>query len=65
MQHILLAFGLAIVIEGLVYALAPSFLDRLLSFLRTLSIPERRRIGLIAIALGATLVWVSLVAFEF
>lgn len=52
MADLLRALGLAIVIEGLVLALAPLRYEELLAFLRSLSPEARRLLGLTAIALG-------------
>ncbi len=55
----LLAFGLVLIVEGLVYALAPSLIEDLLAALRSLSIETRRLIGLAALAIGVALVWIA------
>ncbi|MHA6266855.1 DUF2065 domain-containing protein [uncultured Aliiroseovarius sp.] len=59
MSLILLGFGLVLVIEGLVFALAPSRLDDLVAMMAALSRDQRRMMGLVAIALGVLLVWLS------
>ncbi|KIC19812.1 DUF2065 family protein [Leisingera sp. ANG-Vp] len=59
MGFILLALGLVLIAEGLVYALAPSLVERLLEILRSLSEAERRNAGLAALALGLILVWLA------
>lgn len=59
MTVILLAFGLVLVVEGLVFALAPSRLEDLLETLRRIPPEGRRAIGLGAIALGTVLIWLS------
>ncbi|PHQ95788.1 MAG: DUF2065 domain-containing protein [Marinosulfonomonas sp.] len=59
MATILLALGLVLVIEGLVYALAPSLVERLLEALQEMSLEVRRRFGLGAVALGVGLVWLA------
>ncbi|MEM6481311.1 MAG: DUF2065 domain-containing protein [Pseudomonadota bacterium] len=56
LTDITIALGLVLILEGLVYALAPSFLEQLLAMLRALSEEQRRLIGLIAITLGTGLV---------
>ena len=56
---ILLALGLVLLVEGLVYALAPSLVEDLLKTLRALPIETRRMIGLGAMAFGLVLVWVA------
>jgi uncharacterized protein YjeT (DUF2065 family) len=55
MADLLRALGLAIVIEGLVLALAPLRYEELLAFLRSLSREARMLLGLTAIALGGVL----------
>ena len=55
----LLAIGLVLIIEGLVYALAPSLVEDLLEALRALPESQRRTIGLVAMALGVVLVWMA------
>jgi len=52
-----LALGLVLVVEGLVYALAPSLVEQLLAALRALPEDSRRLIGLGSIAVGLVLVW--------
>ena len=55
----LTGLGLVLLIEGLVYALAPSLVEDMLSALRSLSIPDRRRVGLAVLAGGAVLLWLA------
>ncbi|MDV4145970.1 DUF2065 domain-containing protein [Shimia sp. FJ5] len=55
----LLAIGLVLIIEGLVYALAPSLVEQLLEALRALPEEQRRMLGLAALALGVFLVWLA------
>ena len=55
----LLAFGLVLIVEGLVYALAPSLVEDLLDALRRMGLETRRLIGLAAVALGVALVWLA------
>ncbi len=59
MSVILFGIGLVLVIEGLVFALAPSRLEDLLAILQSLGRDRRRAIGLAAMALGVVLVWLS------
>ncbi|AHD00266.1 DUF2065 family protein [Leisingera methylohalidivorans] len=59
MGFILLALGLVLIAEGLVYALAPSLVEHLLEMLRALSEAQRRNAGLAALALGLILVWLA------
>ena len=55
----LMAVGLVLIVEGLVYALAPSLVDDLLDMLKTLPLETRRLMGLAALGLGVLLVWVA------
>ena len=57
MAFILLAIGLVLIVEGLVYALAPSLLERMLEALRTLPEGAVRQHGLLCIDTGLLLVW--------
>ncbi|RBI74746.1 DUF2065 domain-containing protein [Roseovarius sp. TE539] len=59
METGLLALGLVLVVEGLVYALAPSLVERMLVALSTLPEETRRMIGLVSLALGVVLVWLG------
>ncbi|KGB80763.1 hypothetical protein JT55_17130 [Rhodovulum sp. NI22] len=59
MPILLLAIGLVLVVEGLVFALAPSRLEDLLAVLKTLPLDARRALGLGAVALGVGLVWLA------
>ncbi len=59
MATILLAIGLVLCVEGLVFALAPSRLEDLLDALRQIPIDTRRLIGLAALAIGVTLIWIA------
>ncbi len=58
-EKIILALGLVLVIEGLAYALAPSAIEAMLEALKRTPLETRRLIGLIVLALGVLLVWVS------
>ena len=55
----LLAIGLVLIVEWLVYALAPSLIEDLLDRLRTLPLEARRMMGLAALAVGVLLVWLA------
>jgi uncharacterized protein YjeT (DUF2065 family) len=55
----ILALGLVLIVEGLVYALAPSLVEDLLAALRDLPLETRRLVGLAALAVGMLLVWVA------
>ncbi len=59
MAWALLALGLVLVVEGLLWALAPRLIEDLLAALRALSPEERRLAGLAAVALGLALVWAA------
>ena len=56
---ILLAIGLVLVVEGLVYALAPSLVEDLLAAMREMPMETRRMVGLTAVVAGVALVWVA------
>ncbi|PRY94007.1 DUF2065 domain-containing protein [Donghicola tyrosinivorans] len=58
-DFVILAVGLVLITEGLAYALAPSFIERMLEALRQLSLEDRRFIGLICLAIGVVLVWIA------
>ena len=53
---LLLGLGMVLVIEGLVFALAPSRLDELLRLMNQIPVETRRLIGLAAMTLGAVLI---------
>lgn len=59
LETVLLALGLVLILEGLVYALAPSVIEELLDMLRSFSLGQRRTMGLAALALGVLLVWIA------
>lgn len=59
MSDVLLGIGLVLVIEGLVYALAPSLIEDLLAAMRAMPIEMRRLVGLGALAAGTALVWLA------
>ena len=50
--------GLVLVIEGLVYALAPAVVETLLEQLRQLNSGERRRFGILMAFLGALILFI-------
>lgn len=56
---IVLALGLVLVVEGLVFALAPSRIDEALDLLKRVPVDTRRFLGLGAVALGVLLVWLA------
>jgi len=55
----LLALGLVLIVEGLVYALAPSLIDRMLVALAAFPPEARRLMGLLALVCGMALVWAA------
>ena len=57
MSDLLVAFGLFLVIEGLVYALAPSFIRRMAEELPLISDRQLRTFGLAAAIVGVFFVW--------
>jgi uncharacterized protein len=59
MSFVLLAIGLVLAVEGLVLALAPRRMEDALRLILTLGQDRRRAIGLVALALGVALVWLS------
>ena len=59
MSLILLAIGLVLVVEGLVFALAPSRLEDLLTLVARIPVDTRRLIGLLALAVGVALIWAA------
>jgi len=52
-----LALGLVLAVEGLVLALAPRRVEDALRALASLTVENRRLVGLGALALGVALVW--------
>ena len=59
--YVLLALGLVLILEGLAWALAPSFIERALMLLAALTGEQRRQVGFLAAAIGAVLVWAAAV----
>lgn len=59
MSLILLAIGLVLVVEGLVFALAPSRLEELVALIARLPVETRRLIGLLALTVGVGLIWIA------
>lgn len=57
MAWVLLGVGLTLIVEGMIWALAPGMVERFLTVLRGLSTEERRLAGVAAFALGLALVW--------
>lgn len=56
---VFLALGLVLIVEGLVYVLAPSLVERLLETLRALPEPARRQLGALSLVTGLILLWVA------
>jgi len=56
---VILAIGLVLSLEGLVFALAPSRLEDALDALRKMNPETRRMIGLAALAAGVALIWLA------
>ncbi len=59
MSWVLLAIGLVLVVEGLVFALAPSRLEDLVALIARMPLEMRRLIGLLALAAGVVLIWLA------
>jgi len=59
MGTVLLALGLVLVVEGLVYALAPSLVEDMLAALRAIPLSTRRIVGIGAMAAGVVLIWLA------
>lgn len=59
MSLIILAVGLVLTVEGLVFALAPARLEEVLEILKNMSPETRRAIGLAALAVGVLLIWLA------
>ena len=57
MLDVAMAFGLVFVIEGLLYALVPGQLKRMLRAMQDLSDDQLRVGGVSAVALGVVIVW--------
>jgi len=56
---VLLALGLVLVVEGLVFALAPSRMEDIVALMARMPRETRRMIGLMALATGVVLVWAA------
>ncbi len=59
MSDIATALGLVLVIEGLLYAIAPGGLRRMMSMAQGMTDDQMRTGGMIAIAIGVAIVWVG------
>ncbi len=60
MTHLLAALGLAIAIEGILYALFPDVMKRMMAQVLMLPADMLRVAGLAAATLGVFLVWLAL-----
>ncbi|MFW2543630.1 DUF2065 domain-containing protein [Primorskyibacter sp. 2E107] len=56
-SDILMGIGMVLVIEGLVYALAPSLVERLLEVLREMPLEARRTLGFLTLVTGLIVLW--------
>ena len=54
-----MGIGMVFVIEGLVYALAPSLVERMLEALRSMPLEQRRTLGLVALVSGVLVLWIA------
>ena len=63
MPDLLMALGLVLVIEGLLYALVPRHLKTMMQSIDKLSDDHMRMGGVIAMALGVVVVWLVRTAF--
>lgn len=59
MATVILALGLVLIVEGLVWVLAPSLVERMLEMLRAMPEPARRQIGALAMVSGLILLWIA------
>ena len=57
MNDLLVGFGLVLVIEGLLWALAPGFGRRMLDVASQMPESSLRTTGAVAVALGVLIVW--------
>ena len=62
-RDVVMALGLVLVIEGLLYALLPGHLKRMMETIRALSDDQIRVGGVSAIALGVVVVWMARMVF--
>ncbi len=56
-EKVFLAFGLVLVLEGVLYALFPSYLRNMVRQINTLSDSDLRIGGLVALIAGVGLIW--------
>ena len=53
----ILALGLVLIVEGLVWVLTPSLVERMLEALRDMPEQARRLVGLLCVISGLILLW--------
>lgn len=58
LPHVLMALGLVLVIEGLLYALVPAQLKAMMQAVQNLSDDQLRIAGVAAMATGVVAVWI-------
>ena len=58
LAHVLMALGLVLVIEGLLYALVPGHLKAMMLAMQKLSDDQLRIGGVAAMSLGVGVVWI-------
>ncbi|MBV7397015.1 DUF2065 domain-containing protein [Mameliella sediminis] len=58
-SDILLGIGMVLVIEGLVYVLAPHLVERLLEALRQIPLDQRRLLGALTLVTGLIVLWLA------
>lgn len=59
MKNILLALGLVLSVEGVLYALCPIALKKMVIYITDLTEDKIRIIGVLALVIGVILVWLS------
>ena len=57
MNDLIAAIGLVLVLEGMLYAVFPGGLKRMMSLAQSLPDETLRRSGLVALALGVVIIW--------
>ena len=60
LEKVILAIGLVLALEGAAYALFPSLLRNMLAAVKRMSDGDLRTGGLIALAIGVFLVWLTI-----
>ena len=58
-SDLLAALGLAVALEGMLYALAPGAAKRLAEYTRTAAPDALRASGMVAVAIGTLVVWLA------